>query len=158
MELSYGYNSSNKERKAIGLILKQELKKVGIDLKVIGVEWSVYSEKLRNGGFDLFFGGTVTTPSTPNFFGEFHSKSIGNGRNYASYNNTKADSLIEAINKELNLEAQKDLIYQFQEIIHRDLPYLYLYSPKERVAYSAQLKNVNIYSLRPNFWASEIYW
>lgn len=157
-KLRYHYNTGNEQREAVGLILKDELKKVGISLEVIGIEWSVYLQKLRNGEIDLFFSGIVNMPIPPDFTSYFHSSSANGGRNYANYQNPKVDSLIVAIRKTSDKNARIKLIKEFQQIVNEDLPYLFLLTPKENLAYSNKLKGVKIYGLRPNFWPPELSW
>jgi len=158
LELTFLYNTSNKQRKAVGLILQNELKKLGIELKVEGLEWSVYLQRLRSGDFDICYGGKLSLPIPPDYSSSFHSKSANGGRNYANYQNSSLDSLIEQIGTELDPLRRKDMVNKFQEIVHQDLPYLYLLTPKKHIAFSKELKNANIYSLRPNFWAPELSW
>lgn len=158
LKLSYLYNSGNDFRKSVGLVLKEELKEIGIALEVQGIEWSVYLQRQRNGDFDISYGGVINHPLLSDFYSIFHSKSANGGRNLANYKSDLADSLIGLINVELDVKKRKYLINRFQEVIHKDLPYLYLLSPKERIAHSKQLKNANIYALRPNFWAPELSW
>ena len=156
LKFNYHYNTGNEGRKSIGLILKNELKKIGIELNVTGLEWTSYLKKLRGNEADLFVNGLSSAPIPPDFTGTFHSKSANGGRNYANYQNPKADSLIEAMNIEQNEEKRIHLIYTFQEIIAQDMPYLILLTKMERIAYSNQLKSVNIYPQRPHFWAPEL--
>ena len=156
--LRFHYNTGNEQREAVGLILKDELKKVGIALEIIGIEWSVYLQKLRNGEVDLFFSGRVNMPIPPDFTSYFHSSSANGGRNYANYQNPKVDSLIFAIRRSSDKNKRITLIKEFQSIVNNDLPYLFLLTPKENLAYSNKLKGVKIYSLRPNFWPPELSW
>lgn len=158
LSLRYLYNSESKERKAVGLILQNELKKIGVELKVEGVEWSTYIQRLRAREFDIFYGGKRGIPIAPDFSSTFHSSGANTGRNYANYQNLEIDSLIEQIAVELDELKRKELVNRFQEIIYRDVPYLYLFTPKKHIAFSKELKNANIYSLRPNFWAPELSW
>lgn len=157
-KLTYHYNSGNKEREAVGLILKDELKKVGIELEVIGIEWSVYLQKLRAGEMQIFFNGTSSLPIPPDFKSSFHSASANGGRNYANYKNQVSDSLIEVIKTSMDPEVRKTAIKAFQNQLNQDLPYVFLLTTKEQIAYSSKLNEVPTYSVRPNFWPPELSW
>lgn len=155
LKLNYHYNSGNDERKEIGLLIKAELKKVGIDLVINGVEWTEYLKMLRQNKFQLFINGTSTPPLIPDFTPSFHSKSANGGRNYANYQNKEADVLIDQIKEEFDENKRKELIYEFQSIVNRDKPYLMLFSKRTNIAISKKLSNAPIYSARPHFWISE---
>jgi peptide/nickel transport system substrate-binding protein len=156
LHLEYHYNSGNEQREAIGLLLKQELANIGIELDISSIEWSVYLQKLRSNELDLFLGEVVSLPVVPDYSSAFHSSSANGGRNYANYQNPQVDSLIEAIRHELDPQRQQILIHRFQELIHHELPYLPLLSPNEQLAYSNRLKEVNVYAVRPHVWLPEL--
>jgi len=158
LKLSYHFNAGNEQRKAVGIILQNELKKIGIELEVQAVEWSVYLQGLRNGDFELFYGGVVSLPINLNFSSLFHSASALGGRNYANYQNPEVDRLLEEIQITKDKNRQHKLIDQFSRKILQEVPYYFLLSPKENIAYNNALKNVHIYALRPNYWAAEIRW
>lgn len=157
LELNYFYNSGNAEREAVGLMLQNELKQIGIKLNVNSLEWVAYLKALKNGETDLFMSSIISPPLTPDFSMQFHSDMANGGRNYANFKNSEVDSLIELINVENDINKRRDFIYQFQSIIADEIPYVYLFTNQERIAYSTSLENVNIYSLRPNYWAPEIH-
>lgn len=156
LRLSYHYNAGNEQRKAVGIILREELKKIGIELQVKSLEWSVYLQGLRNGDFELFYGGVVSMPNSYNFIHLLHSSSAFGGRNYANYQNKKTDMILDQLEKSKQAEAESELIGQLIKQVHQDVPYYFLFTPKENLAHSKLLKNVNIYSIRPHYWAPEI--
>jgi peptide/nickel transport system substrate-binding protein len=156
-ELQYHFNSGNDQRKAIGYLLKNELNKIGISLQVNELEWITYLKALKNNEVQMFTSGKLTLPITPDFTSALHSSSANGGRNYANYQNPVLDSLIESILMEPNEQIRTNKIKKVQEIVAQDAPYIYLLSTKNRFAYSNRLKNVSVYSIRPHFWAAELY-
>ena len=156
-ELQYHYNSGNEQRKAVGYLLKNELSKIGISLKVNELEWLTYLKALRNNEVQLFMSGKLTLPITPDFTSALHSSSANGGRNYANYQNPTLDSLIDNILMEPNKQLRTEMIKDVQEIVANDAPYIYLLSTKNRFAHSNRLQNVPVYSIRPHFWAAELY-
>ncbi|MDA9072085.1 hypothetical protein N9J85_00160 [bacterium] len=99
----------------------------------------------------------LTMPITPDFTSSLHSSSANGGRNYANYQNPVLDRLIENILLKSNEKNRTELIKQAQIIIAEDSPYIYLLSTSSRFAHSNRLKNVPVYSIRPHFWAAELY-
>jgi len=156
-ELQYHFNSGNDQRKAIGYLLKNELNKIGISLQVNELEWITYLKALKNNEVQMFTSGKLTLPITPDFTSALHSSSANGGRNYANYQNPVLDSLIESILMEPNEQIRTNKIKKVQEIVANDAPYIYLLSTRNRFAYSSRLKNISVYSIRPHFWAAELY-
>ncbi|MBL4707787.1 MAG: ABC transporter substrate-binding protein [Flavobacteriales bacterium] len=157
LQLSYYYNSGNEDRKSIGLLLQNELKKLGVILEVKSLEWTSYLKALRNNEIQIFMNGSISVPLPPDFSSTFHSKFANGGRNYANYQNPHLDTLIDSINIELNEVKRIELIKEAQVLIAEETPYVFLVTTNTRMAYSNRLQNVPIYSIRPNFWAPEIY-
>lgn len=157
LQLSYYYNSGNDERKMVGLLLQSELSKIGVQLDVKSIEWTSYLKALRNNEIQLFMSGALSLPLPPDFSDMFHSKSANGGRNYANYQNPQLDVIIDSINVELDETKRIQLIKKAQAIITEEVPYVFLLTSNERIAFSNRLQNMPIYSLRPNFWAPEIY-
>tara|TARA_B110000503_G_scaffold133815_1_gene211894 strand:+ start:292 stop:693 length:402 start_codon:yes stop_codon:yes gene_type:complete len=133
------------------------LNKIGISLQVNELEWLTYLKALKNNEIQLFMSGKLTLPITPDFTNALHSASANGGRNYANYQNPTLDSLIENILMEPNQQLRTVMIKKVQEIVANDAPYIYLLSTKNRFARSNRLKNVPVYSIRPHFWAAELY-
>lgn len=156
IELVYAYNSGNDNRKAVGLILKEVLKQIGITVSIEQYEWSVYLQKLKGGEFDLFFNGSVTSSFTPDLSNSLHSSSINGGRNYFGFEDPISDSLLEAISSEQNEMKRQSLFENLEHRINNQLPFLLAMRPYEAIAFSRELKNANAYRLRPNYWAAEM--
>lgn len=59
----------------------------------------------------------------------FHSSTAESGYNFPGYINADYDALAEAQRGETDRETRRDLIYQAQELIGRDVPYIYVGHP-----------------------------
>jgi peptide/nickel transport system substrate-binding protein len=152
-ELDYLFNSGNDSRKTIGLIMQEEAAKVGIQINLLEVEWSIFLEKSRNSDFDLCFTGKMFAPLPRNHENIFHSNAISDGSNFVGFNSLEVDVLIDSINKTYDPKIRLQLNYRFQEILHDELPYIFLYAPLERMIISNRFTNYSLSSMRPGFWA-----
>lgn len=152
-ELAYNYNSGNETRKRIGLIFQEEAKKAGIKINILPLEWSNYIDQLKSKNFDIAFVGKMFSPIPRNHKSTLHSESITEGSNYANYSNPEVDRLIDLINNVNSEEDRKKYNYRLQEIVHEELPYLFLYAPLERMVVNKKYSNYNLSAMRPGFWA-----
>lgn len=110
--------------KEIGDVMRSQLAKVGIDLKVEYLDYAVFSEKiLKRKDFDITWSGGPHGPD-PQAFSEFVG-TRGN-RNAMGYSNEEVDNLFEKAKLTKNVEEQRSAYYRIQEIIANDLPRLAL--------------------------------
>lgn len=63
-------------------------------------------------------------------FNLFHSSTAENGYNFVGYINPEYDALAEAQRGETDPEARRELIYQAQEIIAEEVPYVFVAHPQ----------------------------
>ena len=154
--ITYVYNTNDEFRKSFGILLQNRAKSVGIDIRIDGVDWSNYLQRLRSGDFDLLYGSKGNPPIPPDLFANFHSSNANGGRNYTNYKSLKSDSLMEAIRLSNSDAERKELYMHLQAEIHQDLPVLFLVEPHETFVYSNQLEQVHISPIRPNYWAPSI--
>ena len=150
LTLEYKYNAGNETRKNIGLILKEDAKKIGIDMNIVSREWTVFLQDLDKHQFEIYCGSWVGDPNVEDPKQIFHSASANGGSNYVSYGDNISDALIDKIRVELNEDIRKELYLRFQEKVHYDLPYIFLFAPKERMAFSKRFETKS-YPARPGY-------
>jgi len=156
VELTYEYNANNKERERIGIILKNNAKKIGIDIDVRPLEWNVYLQKLRDGYTEIFYSAVSSSWLPPNFEGSFHSTAIKKGRNYFNYKNEKVDAIIDEMNQTEDKQKYKSLIMDFQLKIHQDVVGIFLFSNEHTFVVSNTLNGFYTSNQRPNYWAPSL--
>ena len=146
-------NTGNDERKAVGIMLQAEAKKVGITINVLVIDWAVFLDRCRNHDFDIEIRKWIGGPTPDDLKQTFHSTAAtGQGSNYCNFSNAEADSLCDAIRTEIDEEKRNKLYLRFQEILHEEVPMIFLYSPTERIAISKKFDNAYPSVMRPAFW------
>lgn len=65
LQLELIYVGNNSSQKAMGEILQEQLKNIGIFLKLVSTEATIYKNKTTTGAFDMCFEGTWGTPYEP---------------------------------------------------------------------------------------------
>ena len=102
----------------------------------------------------MMIGKWISGPGPDDLKQCFHSASAnGTGTNYMCYSNTQLDSIIHSIRYEIDEEKRKKLYDKAQEIIHEDVPMIFLYIPTNKIAISKQFENAYPSLIQPGYWA-----
>lgn len=146
-------NAGNDERKAIALMFKEEAKKIGILVNVLVLDWAIFLEKCGKHEFDILIGKWVSGPYPDDLKQTFHSDAAKDGgSNFSNFSNAEADSLMLAIRSEIDEEKRNSIYKRIQEILHEELPMIFLYSPTEHIAISKKFDNAYSSVIRPGYW------
>ena len=133
-QLSYK-TSTNPERLEIAHIISDQLKKVGVDVKLQSMEFGVFFKDIKSGNFQLYsleWSG-VTSPDIYHYV--FHSASVPpEGANRGFYSNSEVDKLVTQARHITDLEKQKVLYQRVQQILAEELPYISLWHRHNIVA------------------------
>jgi peptide/nickel transport system substrate-binding protein len=150
--ITFTYNAGNDMRRDAALIFKEAARQVGINVDVVPQEWSMYIANQKKHNFEMFYGGWIGSPIPDDLKQIWHTESINGGSNYVYFGNPETDKLIDEIKGELNEDKRNNLYRKFQEIIHEQSPYIFLYSPKERIAIAKKFtKGAETFIVRPGF-------
>ncbi|HEY4799853.1 MAG TPA: ABC transporter substrate-binding protein, partial [Bacteroidia bacterium] len=146
-------NNESDDRKAIALLFQENAKKVGIKVNILSYDWAVFLEKSKDHRFDLMTGMWVGGPGPDDFKQIFHTRSEQEeSANYYNFSNAEADSIITSVRTELNEGKRSALYKRFQEILHEEVPMVFLWTPTERIAVSKKFENAYPSDIRPGYW------
>lgn len=153
-KITFFYNQGNDIRKSVGLSFKESARLAGIDITVSSLEWSVFLERLKLHQIDLWYGAWVfdPRPSDPKQIWHTDSYTSG-GSNYTGFGNAETNALIESIRRELDPAKRKALYMKWQEILHEEVPYIFLYSANRRNAIHKRFANISEGARDPGFYA-----
>ncbi|HLP20216.1 MAG TPA: ABC transporter substrate-binding protein [Chitinophagales bacterium] len=149
--ITFTYNAGNDSRRDAALIFKEACRQVGINVDVVPQEWSIYIENQKKHDFEMFYGAWIGSPTPDDPKQIWHTESINGGSNYVYFGNAETDKLIDDIRGELNDDIRNDLYRKFQVKVHDDVPYIFIWSPKERMAISKRFTNTETFIVRPGF-------
>src|SRR5690606_9171642 len=76
------------------------------------------------------------------------------GANFCGFGNANSDSLIAEVNAQLDDKKYLEKVFELQKIIADDIPYIFLFTPKGRVAVHRRFK-AKIYPEKPQFAVNE---
>lgn len=135
-------NQGNEQRVKTAIIIQSQLQNIGVEAKIRTVEWAAFLNQFVIPGF---FDAVVlawTIPHDPDGFDVWHSSRIGGGLNFTGYGNKEADACLEEGRSTFNQSVRKKAYDKFQEILHREQPYCFLYVPYQLSAVQKRFKGV----------------
>jgi peptide/nickel transport system substrate-binding protein len=124
-EFTITKSGSSSER--IVSYLRAQCLKNGIVCNPRMVDWSYYSQMLKNRDFDaMIMGWSANSPeSDPKQI--WHSSSIlDQGDNFIQWNNSEADALIDQGRQTMNAAGRMKSWQAFHAVVHEDQPYTFL--------------------------------
>jgi peptide/nickel transport system substrate-binding protein len=148
-------NSGNAVRKSVALVLLDELKKHGIAASVRELDWTIFLNDVKNHQFDAVVLGWQMSTTEPDAYQVWHSSQAANkGSNAISYKNSRVDEILELYRREFDAQKRIQMYKEFQEIIHDEQPYTFLYVGKRVSALHRRFQGVEVFpdGLRPIDW------
>jgi peptide/nickel transport system substrate-binding protein len=129
---------------------------IGIEMEIRQLEWSVFiNNYIRNHNFDAcILGWVFGMKGDPKQV--WHSESAkSRGSNHIEFMNAEADSLIDAARVEFDLEKRVAMYRRFQNILHEEQPYTFLFSTMRKPAFDRRFRGVRWYPFRPGYLLNE---
>ena len=155
VEFNLYTNAGNLEREALGVMIKQDLEKLGMKVNFKPIEFNSLVNKLtKTYDWDLAIMGLTGSPFEPHegvnvwlSKGPLHMFNMQND-SYARSNKSpyyweiELDKIFEEGAQKLTFDERKQLYDKYQEIIYEEKPIIYLYSPTRITAIRNKIKNI----------------
>ena len=128
-EFTYLSTPSNGLPRASTIIYQQDLRKIGINMKIRLLEWTSFMQRTLNHDTQAWGAawGAGTDPDGGK--GIWRVADYDNGRNYGGYANPAIDKLYEKGIIVFDQEERAEIYRQIHKIIYEDQPYLFVYNP-----------------------------
>ncbi len=138
-------NQGNSTRKLTCEIIQDQLKKIGMNVKVRIQEWSSFIHQyIDKRQFDAIVIGWSLSID-PDQYSIWHSSEQKEGQyNFVSYSNREVDRLLEKGRTIFDIEERKKVYYKIHEIINNEQPYLFLYFADSRQVLHNRFKNIKL--------------
>ena len=123
-------NQANEERKKAGQIIQQDLKKVGIDVKLNALEWqALLHDFIDKRKFEVIILGWALSRD-PDAYDIWHSSKTKEGEfNFVGYDNPEVDGLLIEGRQTFDAGKRKEIYHRLHSILSDDAPYTFLYVP-----------------------------
>jgi oligopeptide transport system substrate-binding protein len=132
---------------------RKQFEKLGIKLVIRATDYNRFQEKMRAGTEQIFvWGWNADYPDPENLFFLLYganSKVKYGGENAVGYQNPEFDRLFELMRNMDNNEQRYRIIQQLQEVVRRDVPWVFGFHPKNFSLFHGWYEN-----LKPNSMAN----
>jgi peptide/nickel transport system substrate-binding protein len=130
-------------------VLKDQLKRVGIELELDMMDWAAHSKIRAEHRFTLYAAG-MGARTDPNqiYYADSYSKSRQNG---SGYSNPEVDEMLDRANVVLYMKARKRLYTGVLKSIQRDVPEIYLYLGPKFIGLQPHVKGFSTGFLEDRF-------
>jgi peptide/nickel transport system substrate-binding protein len=154
-ELLMPSGSSTNER--LAAIMKENLRKLGIDMTVRELEWATFLENINDHRFDACrLGWAIGVEDDP--YQIWHtSQSENRGSNHVGFGNAETDRLIEESRTMIDDAKRRAIFFQLHRIVYDTQPYLFFYTGPNLGAYDKRYRGVKLYKVRPGYDLAEWY-
>ena len=149
------------QRVRFAQLAKDQLKECGIEINVKESDFATVLLPLLSypNNFDTYLGGWSTSID-PDDYSIFHSSKCTtetnpDDNNFVCWNNPEGDKLLEQGRTELDQAKRKEIYGKFQQVIHDDLPYYFLWAD---LAHRGYTKSVEASKGEINFSSPLDYW
>ena len=146
--------SSSLSRTSIAPMIQEQLRLVGIDMKVDRMDWNAFTERERARNFDAELGSWTMT-SSPGSVKEAWTSSAAakGGLNRGAYESAQFDALVDSALSASTVEASTSYFKRANQVIVDDAPAVWLYEPRMVLAIHRRIRTT---PMRPNSWWLDI--
>lgn len=132
--------------KVIAEYVMTALRDIGVQCELSGLDIADLSRQFEDKSFDAIFMGWKlgTPPEDPRQLWHSAGAKEKGSSNAIGFNDPEIDKLIELLSYEYDKSKRVALYHKFHQIIHQDVPYTFLYTPKVRLLYREYVRNVFI--------------
>jgi peptide/nickel transport system substrate-binding protein len=137
-------NQGNGERIRAAEIIQQNLKKVGVDVKIRVMEWQAFLEQIDKRSFDAILLGW-SMGRDPDLYDIWHSSKTKKGEyNFIGYRNAEVDRLLVEGRRTFDLEKRRKIYYRIHEVLADEQPYAFLYVPDATPIVHRRFKGIEV--------------
>lgn len=141
-ELTLLYSDNQPFNETQALMLQNNFKAIGIDLKLEKTAWPTFRERVDQKGFELGMGTWSPDYADPQNYMSywFDSGYFGLAGNRSFYKNDRVDALLRAAESESDHQKRIELYQEAQRLVLADAPYLFLFQTNAMIPMRSHVK------------------
>ena len=131
-------------------VFQQDLKRVGVDMRIRKAEWSVFLDRTHRHQFQAYLSGwglgddPDPYPLLDSSQARLLPSGMAVGQNDCSYANPEVDRLIGEEERTFDLKARQTFFWQIQRLVAEDQPMTFLFWPTQMVAVKNRFQDVRV--------------
>ena len=131
-------------------VFQQDLRRVGVEMKIRKLEWSVFLDRTNRHQFQACLSGWSLGDDPDPFQlldssqGKLMPNGTGVGQNDVSYSNPEVDRLIEEEQGTFDRETRRKALWRIHEIVAEDQPHTYLFLGTQITAVKNSFQGVEV--------------
>ncbi|MDA1000336.1 MAG: ABC transporter substrate-binding protein, partial [bacterium] len=138
--------SQNELRRRVATVLADQLRRVGIEVRVRAYEWGTFFGDIRSGNFQMYSLTWVGISDPDIYRFIFHGDyTPPKGLNRGRYRSTRVDDLLDRARKLPDPEDRAPLYHEVQRILAAELPYIHLWHTVNVAAYRRRIRGYRVY-------------
>jgi peptide/nickel transport system substrate-binding protein len=142
LTLSISTTKEKPERELTQLVLVEQMKQLGIELKIKNYKSSVFFERLREGRFDLAMYYWTSAPDPSSLDGIYSSNFIPpKGQNHCRFRNERLDRLLDMGTRFVDFNRRKRIYDEVAVILAHEVPSVPLYWRVNLDPFTKRLQN-----------------
>ena len=134
-------------------LLKTQWKKIGADVKVEALSFSdIQQNHIRPREYETLLVGQDASFNVDPYSFWHSSQKRDPGLNWSLFDNSEADKLIEEAREEKDKSKRVEKYHRFQEIIAKEVPAIFLFSPKYLYLVDSSVKGIMVKKINSPQW------
>jgi peptide/nickel transport system substrate-binding protein len=153
LQLTYTAIATSAFSKRVGLVLKESLKQVGVDLEMNEFDFPTLQQRSNERALDCFSLAWLP-PLEPDPEQLWHSRWGKEGvksQNLSGLEDAQVDALIERGQREFDTQARMEVWHQLHRRLAELAPYLWLVNPATKIAVQKRLFGVQLFHVEPGY-------
>jgi peptide/nickel transport system substrate-binding protein len=141
LKFKLAYISNNVPQQKQAVIIQENLKAVGVDVELLGMDSAAMNENLKkhNGKFDMYLGGYIMGIDPDTFNSLFLT---GSASNYMAYSNKEIDKLFNQGRVETDVAKRKDIYNNIQKLLQDDAVFYPILENKRVLAIDSRVSGI----------------
>jgi peptide/nickel transport system substrate-binding protein len=152
-ELLLPSGAENPRRRAA--LMKENLRKMGIDMTIRELEWATFIESINDRKFDAVNLGWAGEAEEDPYQLWHTSQSENRGSNMVGFGTAETDRMIESMRLMIDDHERHEAMFGFHRILHAQQPYLFLFASPNLGLYDKRYRGVKFYPIRPGYDLTE---
>jgi len=153
LTLDYAAIVGSESSQRAGLLLQEGLRQVGVELEVRELDFGTFRQGILDRAYDSFCL-AWNPPLEPDPEQQWHSRWGGEGvrsANYSGLQDAEVDALIEAGQREPDVERRMAIWRALHRRLDELAPFLFLAAPAQKMALPRALRGIQLFHLAPGY-------